>query len=233
MSTYLYQLHSIAISKDLKVFFNKSCSNIIKFWDCPNLIKLSPHSLVNRKTKHLKIDSIFSSKLLWEVDKKEECNSIVHKWQMIFQASEFKGRKFLELDNDSHNSICPTYSKDRVWMKFCSISNLLCACIIRMIKNHAPIGKYRLRFFSKESITCLYGKYSIEIRKHILFKCLRYNKSWNLKMESLKDILTFLEFNSGVFCFCEDITWGEVSSYELWSSLYFPFLFILSLFLLI
>jgi len=111
MSTYLYQLHSIVISKDLKVFFKKSCSNIIKFWDCPNFIKWS---LVNRKTKHLKIDSIFSGKLLWEVDKKEECNFIVHKWQMMFQASEFKGKKFLELNDDSYNSICLTYSKDRM-----------------------------------------------------------------------------------------------------------------------
>jgi len=114
MLTYLYQLHSIITSKDLKVFFNKSCSNIIKFWDCPNFIKWSPHSLVNRKTKYLKVDSIFSSKLSWEVDKKEEYSFIVHKWQMMFQASGFKKRKFLELNDDSHNSIYLTYSKDRM-----------------------------------------------------------------------------------------------------------------------
>jgi len=124
---------------------------------------------------------------------------------MMFQASEFKGRNFLELDDDSYNPICPTYSKGRVWMKLCSTSNSLCACIARMITNHALIGEYRLRFFPKESIACLCSEYPIEMRRHILFECSRYNKSWNPKRESLKDVLTFLEFNPGAFCFQEGI----------------------------
>ena len=43
------------------------------------------------------------------------------------------------------------------------------------------------------------------MRKHILSKCSQYKKSWNLKREFLKGVLTFLEFNSGVFCFQEGI----------------------------
>jgi len=51
-------------------------------------------------------------------------------------------------------------------MKFCGISNLLCAHITRIISNHALIGKYRLRFFPKESIACPCGQYPIEMRRH-------------------------------------------------------------------
>jgi len=45
------QLHSIAISKELKVFFKKNSNNSIEFWDCPSNIKWSPHILVNKKSK--------------------------------------------------------------------------------------------------------------------------------------------------------------------------------------
>ena len=125
-------LHSIAVSKDLKSFFNKSLDNTIKFWDCPDSIKWPPQSLVDRDIKCLKINPIFPSKSSWEVDRKKECDSIIHKWQMMFQASEFKGRNFLELNDDDHNPIHPTYSlsdfsKGGAWMKFCGTSNSLCA----------------------------------------------------------------------------------------------------------
>ena len=50
------------------------------------------------------------------------------------------------------------------------------------------------------------GEYPIEMRRHILFDCAWYKKSWNLKMESLKDILMFLEFNPGAFCFQDSVT---------------------------
>jgi len=35
-SLYLYQLHSITISSNLRKFFNKNSSNSISFWDCPS-----------------------------------------------------------------------------------------------------------------------------------------------------------------------------------------------------
>ena len=99
-------------------------------------------------------------------------------------------------------------------MKFYDTSNSLYAHITRLITNHAPIGKYRLKFFSKESIICLCSKYPIEMRRHILYKYSQYNKSWNLKRKSLKDVLTFLEFNSRAFCFQDSIMReGAFSSY--------------------
>jgi len=68
-----------------------------------------------------------------------------------------------------------------------------------------PIGKYRLKFFPKVYIACPCSKYPIETRRHILYECSQYNKSWNLKRESLKDVLTFLELNPGAFCFQDGI----------------------------
>ena len=42
---------------------------------------------------------------------------------MIFQASEFKERNFLELNDDSHNPIHPTYSKGRVCYDRCLLES--------------------------------------------------------------------------------------------------------------
>jgi len=70
----------------------------------------------------------------------------------------------------------------------------------------ANIGKYWLRFFLKEFFVCMCREYPIEMRRHILFDCARYKKSWNSKRESLKGVLMFLEFNLRAFCFQEGIT---------------------------
>ena len=125
---------------------------------------------------------------------------------MYFQASEYKERNFLDLNNDNNQHIHPTYTKSGAWLKYFSPSNLRCICITRLITDYAPISQYRLRFFSKEPFVCLYDNYSIETRRHILFECSQYKKSWNLKRESLKDVLTFLKFNFEASCFQEGIT---------------------------
>ena len=91
-------------------------------------------------------------------------------------------------------------------MKHFGFSNLMCVHITRLITNHALIGKYRLRFFPKEPFACSCKNYPIKLRRHIIFECVWYNKSWNPKWESLKDVLTFLEFNPGAFCFQEGVT---------------------------
>jgi len=39
--------------------------------------------------------------VLWDFDKREECNNIIKNWQMIFQVSELKNNYFLDLlDNE-------------------------------------------------------------------------------------------------------------------------------------
>jgi len=95
---------------------------------------------------------------------------------MYFQVLDYKENHFLSLNDDDNQPICPTYSKGSAWLKHFGISNLLCTCITRLITNHAPIGKYRQRFFPNESITCLCGNFSIETRAYILSEYIQYMK---------------------------------------------------------
>jgi len=125
-SVYLYQLHSIIISKNLREFFNKNPNNSISFWNFPDSIKWSPHVMVSNESKHIKIDPILLSRTSWELNKKEECDSIIYRWQMTFQASDHKERKFLDLNNDKEVHIHSTYTKGRAWLKYFGLSNSIC-----------------------------------------------------------------------------------------------------------
>ena len=162
MTIHPYQLYSIAISKDLKDCFNKNSINFILFWDCPSSDKWPPHLLVDKESIHLKMNPVLPSKLSWEFSRKKEYNSVICKWQMYFQASEYKGRNFLDLNNDNNQPICPAYSKGSTWMKCIGFFSVLCARVTRLIMNHAPIREYRLKFFPKESFACSCGEYPIE-----------------------------------------------------------------------
>jgi len=152
------------------------------------------------------MDPIIPSKMSWEFIKKEECDIIVRKWQMYFQASNFKGRYFLNLNNSDGQPICLTYFKDKAWLKHFHLFNLLYVHITRLITNHTLIGKYKLRFFPNKLFTCPCGNSSIEIRSHILHEYIQYVKLWNPKWKFFKDVLMFLKFNPEVFCFQEGIT---------------------------
>ena len=81
----------------------------------------------------------------------------------MFQASDLK-ENHLDLLDDNNKIIEPTYVKDRLWLKLIGHLNLLCTYTMRAITNHAPIGKYRLRFFLREEFRCSYGHYLIESR---------------------------------------------------------------------
>jgi len=94
----------------------------------------------------------------------KECNSIVKKWQMYFQASDYRGKNFLDLNDDDDKPICLTYSKGGAWLKHVSLSNLLCACITILITNYAPI-------FPNEPVSCPCGNTPLKTRDHILHKC--------------------------------------------------------------
>ena len=61
---------------------------------------------------------------------------------MTFQASDGKGRHFLELVDNNLKDIKPSYIKDGLWLQLFGHSNTLCACAMRAITNHAPIGEY-------------------------------------------------------------------------------------------
>ena len=94
---------------------------------------------------------------------------------MMFQASNLKENQFLDLVDDDNNIIEPTYVKERSWLKVFGHLNSLCACATRAITNHAPIGKFRLRFFPREEFKCPCNQYPIKTRCYILHECGRFN----------------------------------------------------------
>ena len=63
---------------------------------------------------------------------------------MTFQASDGKGRNFLDLVDNNYKIIEPSYIKEGPWLQAFGLSNLLCARATRAITNHAPIGEYCL-----------------------------------------------------------------------------------------
>jgi len=198
-----YQLQSIAISQDLRAFFNKNSHNSINFWYCSSNTKWTQHSTVNKETKQFNYILNLPYKSSWDFSRKKECDSIIWNWQIIFQASDFKGNYFLNLLDNDYLSIKHTYIKGDTWLKLLGYSNSLYARVTRAITNHAPIAKYQyhLRFFPKENFNCLCKSCSIESRHHILHECRRFNNYWNPNRKFLSYFVVFLEFNSGVFSF--------------------------------
>ena len=71
LSTYPLQLHSIAVSHDLRVFFNRNSNNTISFWDCFSSNKWSSYLAVNKETKHFKPTLLFSANLHRNLAKKK------------------------------------------------------------------------------------------------------------------------------------------------------------------
>ena len=101
---------------------------------------------------------------------------------MTFQASEEKGKHFLDLLDNDLIAIELSYTKGGLWLQSFGHSNLLCAHATRAITNHAPIGEYRLWFFPSMDFLCPYNNYPIESRRHILHECERFNGYWNPRM---------------------------------------------------
>ena len=62
-SIHLYQLQTIAISKELWEFFNKHLNNSIEFWNCSSDENWHLHALVNNKTKKFNLTSIYLCKM--------------------------------------------------------------------------------------------------------------------------------------------------------------------------
>ena len=79
------------------------------------------------------------------------------------------------------------------------------------ITNHAPIGKYRLRFFSREKFKCLCRSYSIKSRYYILHEYNRFNGYWNLRSDSLGHFIIFLVANPSAFTFTDNIPLSAMS----------------------
>jgi len=153
---------------------------------------------------------ILSSKMSWEFSKKEKCNFIIRKWQMYFQVFDYKGRHFLDLNNDNNQSICPIYSKSSTWLKYFSLSNLLCVCITRLITNYASIGKYKLRFFPNNLFAYLCGNSPIETRIHIVQSKRILSELWMINLVLFYFILLFF-----IFDLDKSVTWCHSHSHTI------------------
>ena len=170
-----YQVQSAAILSSLYKFFNHCENNFIEFWKCPSHLRWHLHNEVDKETKTSNLTPLYLCKMLWDFSKKSKSNNILKVWKMMFQASNFKGNQFLDLLDDDNNIIKPSYVKSELWLKTFGHSNFLCIYAIRAIMNHAPIGKYRLRFFPKKEFKCSCGLYPIESRYYIFYECGRFN----------------------------------------------------------
>ena len=196
-----YQLHSIAILRELQEFFNSNPDNTIEFWECPSCLKWRFHHDVNKDSKSFYPTPSYSCKTSWDFCKKTDSDDIIKQWKMMFQASDGKGNQFLDLLDDDCNPIELLYIKGGPWLQSFSHSNLLCARATRAITNHVPIGEYRLRFLPNMNFSCPCNNYPIESRRHILYECKRFNRYWNLRRDSLSHFVMFLITNPNAFVF--------------------------------
>ena len=196
-----YQIHTTAILSELHNFFSTNESNSIEFWECPSKLRWRFHSFVDKDSKSFSISPSYPTKMSWDYCKKIDCNDSLNLWKMTFQASDGKGRNFLELLDDNSNPIEPHYKKGGPWLQAFGRSNSLCARTVRAITNHAPIGEYRLRFFPGLDFSCPCADYPIETRRHILHECKRFTGYWNSRRDTLNHFVMFLMANPFAFAF--------------------------------
>ena len=130
---------------------------------------------------------------------------------MTFQASDLKGKQFLDLLDGDNNIIEPSYAKEGSWLKVFSHSNSLCTHASCAITNYAPIGKYRLRFFPRKEFKCLCRLYPIKSRHYILHEYGRFNGYWNPRRDSLGHFVMFLVANLSTFAFTDNIPLSAMS----------------------
>jgi len=155
-----HQQQTIAVSKELHAFFNNHSDNTIEFWNCPK-DEWHLHAVVYKEMKKFDLVPLYPSKLLWDFNKKEECDNIIKEWCMTFKSLDLKRRNFLHLLNNNLSEIKLSYTKGGPWPEHIGFSNLLCARATQAITNHVP----------REEFKCLCRLYPIKSKHHILHEC--------------------------------------------------------------
>ena len=115
---------------------------------------------------------------------------------MYFQASDYKKRIFLNLNNDNNQSIHPIYSKGSTWLKHFGLSNSLCAHITRLITKHAPIGEYRLRFSS-----------ALHLHTHVAILLLRQEHTYYMGVNDIWSHGILSKNPSKMFLYFSSLIW--------------------------
>jgi len=196
-----YQTLTLPISKRISSFFKKSPKNHINIWYCPSKLKWKPHNDADNDVKISHTTPILPSKESWAYSRKTECDGTLKYWEMSFQASDRKGKNFLEITDNKGKTLKPSYKKGGSWLSYFGYSNSTCARITRLITNHASTREYHQRFFPQEEILCNCGLNLLETRDHILYECKKYNEAWRPPDLSIFSILIFLKGNPSAFCF--------------------------------
>ena len=111
-----FQIHSAAILNNLQNFFIANDSNFIEFWECPSRFKWRFHHEVDKDSKSFVVMPSYPSKISWEFCKKSDSDELIKLWKMTFQASEGKGKNFLDLLDDDLNVVEPSYTKGGLWL---------------------------------------------------------------------------------------------------------------------
>jgi len=195
-----FQSYTMAILNELWNFFIKDRENSIEFWECSSHLKWRFHKDIDKDSKSFNLTPSYPSKTSWDYYKKLDSDDIIKQWKMTFQASDGKGKHFLNLLDNNFDTIEPAYTKGGPWLQVFGHSNSLCARATRAITNHAPIGEFRLRFFPNKDFKCPCS-YPIESRRHILHECKRFNGYWNPRRDSLNHFTMFLITNPHTFAF--------------------------------
>ena len=99
--THLYQIHMTAILSEFWQFFTPCQGNSIEFWECPSQLKWRLHRFINKDSKLFNPQPILLSKVSWDYCKKFDSDNITNLWKMTFQASDGKGKHFLNLVDDN------------------------------------------------------------------------------------------------------------------------------------
>ncbi|KAF7761205.1 hypothetical protein Agabi119p4_10614 [Agaricus bisporus var. burnettii] len=123
----------------------------------------------------------------------------------------FKGNSWYEITNKEGNKILPSHLQGGPWFQTYqgvkAANNLpLFARLMQVMCNHAPIGEYRVRFFSKEPYkSCQCDLKSPETRQHLLMVCpvlVRQINHYNLDgITTIRSLILFLQDNLQAFSF--------------------------------
>ena len=108
---HLYQIHTTAILSKLWQFFTTCQGNSIEFWECSSQLKWRLHRSVDKDSKLFNSQPILLSKVSWDYCKKFDSDNITNLWKMTFQASDGKGRHFLNLIDNNFKDIKLSYIK--------------------------------------------------------------------------------------------------------------------------
>ena len=109
--SHFFQSHTGVILSELQGFFNSSRDNSIEFWECPSHLKWRFHKDIDKDSKSFHPTPAYPCKISWDYCKKTDSDDIINQWKMMFQASDGKGKQFLDLLDDNFNTIEPTYTK--------------------------------------------------------------------------------------------------------------------------